>query len=246
MIVLNIYLQGLDEKNFKDGDITQYLREISEKKIPVCLSFVPAREEYSTNPLFDYKIRTLTRNILDNGGILGQQGFLSKCPNEHKYRDPWHENWCWKGAISAEAQREFMEKGRKKLKELTGFFPDLYSPPNHYFDETTLKVAEEMGYRFFADKAMIDIQPYTYGKMLVVPHGELEPTRVRATAAIYTHLDRILESEDSYKKVLAEAVPFSDLRSEESSAFAKKTNEFLKYGYKRARDVKRAVKTLVK
>lgn len=246
MVALNVYIQGIEEKNFRNGDVTAYLRDIVDRKLPVGLSFVPARGDYSSDPLDNEDILNLTRKVLNNGGILGQQGLYSKCPNEHKWRDPWHENWCWNKTFSAEKQRQFMEKGRKILRDLTGFLPSLYSPPNHYFDETTLKIAEDMGYDYFADKSMTLKKPYQFGRMLVVPHGELHKGRTEGREAGYIHYDQIMANEEAYEAAIIDIRPFSALKASEVSELSRWTNDKLKYGYKAIRDAKRIVKKLFK
>ncbi len=59
----------------------------------------------------------------------------------HGYR---HENY---GDMSAEWVKEDIQKAHALIKEVTGVDPSLIRPPNGHYNQTSLKITDELGYK---------------------------------------------------------------------------------------------------
>ncbi len=242
---LDIHVEGLNENNFENGDKIRIIQEILEKNIPVAFSFSPWQEPIwrEANPIFFELAKFAVKR---EGSFLGQQGLNHKCIHNHRFADPWHENYCiWKGKINSLKQFEFMQRGRDILEKLFDKIPEFYAPPNHYCDRTTLEIANVIGYKFCADKAMIELKPYKFGNMLVVPEGNLEKGQIWGRAAIYIHYDRIDRSRENYNKILYNIISMDELEPDRVSYSKKKLNSIIKYSSKIARDIRRTARILV-
>jgi hypothetical protein len=243
-ILLDIHVEGVARERFLDGDPTHLLRDIKYIGIPVVLSLPPFLEDYwrKENPrIIDLVSEIVTRE----GNLLGQQGNLHECRFRHKFVDPWHENFCFYNRRLSEAeQRDLMEAGRARLEKLTGVKATWYVAPNHQFDATTLRVANIMGYGFFADKAAIALLPYKFGNLIVVPEGDLRKGDFRSSA-VYIHLDEMDAHSVYSAEALRRAMPVAELCVRNVSAFRKHFNSVLKYGPKVARDIGKLSKQLI-
>ncbi len=189
MIVMNIHLETFDEESFRR------VEELA-KKGPIAVSITPSH----ITRIKDYQVTRLKEILSREGYVLGQQGLNHKCTKCQDYHfeekdnkivrpgiDPWHENYClWFGQISSKDQKRFMNEGRKKLKALLGIEPQLYVPPNHYFDINTVKIASKMGYKWLTDRALLPLKPYSLEGLIIVPEGEPEI----GADQVYIHADR--------------------------------------------------------
>lgn len=241
MIALDIHVEGLNVKDFENGVKSKNMEYLLQKSIPHALSFCPGQSKIwnDQNPeLFELFKESVRRAY----NVLGQQGMTHKCKHEHKWADPWHENYClWKRQLSRQEQKDFMERGREQLEKIFGVIPDLYAPPNHYFDETTLEIAAEMGYLFFSDKAMIPLAPYRNTSFTIIPERDLEKGKFDCKA-VYIHYDEIDEVKDLFLYATDQAVSLRDLKAHHVPLWKIKLNEKLKYTYKIARDIKRTIR----
>lgn len=237
MAVLNIHLEGIEKQFFRNQDVQLRLFELLNRDIPAVLSLPPWMEDYwkKTNP----GVIDLARVVVKSpGSFLGQQGEFHQCGNAHTIADPWHENYCFYGkGLSHSEQRFFMERGRDRLEKLMGIRPVMYVPPNHQFDQTTLEVAEDMGYRYFADLALLPVKPYYFGSMLVVPEAPIR--KGMFSFGNYIHYDEIDRNGANYQKALEIATPLSLLGGRESPDPLWAANRAIKTSYKVVRDVKR-------
>ena len=71
------------------------------------------------------------QQILDNGHEVGNHGYWHK---DHKI-------------LNYQKNKEEMLLTHKVVKQLTGYDIKLFAPPSGSFGETTLKVAQELGYK---------------------------------------------------------------------------------------------------
>jgi hypothetical protein len=254
MVVPDIHLEGIEPKDFERGDVCRGFREILRKSIPVVLSLPPWMKDYWTKA--DYRIIGLAREIVQRpGSALGQQGNLHRCNYQHKWADPWHENWClWRPDLDWAAQKALMETGRNVLTDLMGIEPRVYASPNHQHDENTLSVARFMRYDFFVDRGMINLQPYQWTangekpsnekRLIVIPEGDLRRCQF-SRAAVYIHYDQISRFPLGYAMLLERATSINDVQPEQVSRGAIIANNVLKIGGKIARDAGRFGKYLV-
>ncbi len=222
---LDIHLEGMDDKGEK-------LKLALDLGIPCAISTAPytLREGW-----YNDCVLGLVEAIVKNNGIAGQQGNYHKCLYPHRIADPWHENHClYNPPVSFEKQLELMEKGKETIVEYFGVRPNLYVPPNHQFDETTLSVAESMGYNFFAEAGIINSFPYQRGRMIVLPE-----TKIWQNGNIcYIHYDEIRDMK-KFEALLKRVSPFSEIKSKEVSRAMIDVNRNALRAIKYARDIKR-------
>jgi hypothetical protein len=241
-IAINIHIEGLNQNRFENGDNSSILQSLLDNKTPVALSFSPWQEFIwkNENPEFF----NIAKKVLEiNGNVLGQQGLNHKCKNKHMYADQWHENRClWRPRLSYREQKEFMLEGRARLSNVFNKMPELYVPPNHYFDNTTLEVASDMGYRFFSEISAIPLKPFRVENMLVVPEGNLKMGNVLGRKAIYIHYDEIESCRVLFDSISNSSIPLNSISPERYSSSRWLLNEFLKYSRKYLRDTNRVLK----
>lgn len=258
MVVLNIHLEGIEQERFKDGNVTGIFEEILKRKIPVAISLPPHMKNYWIKK--NSKIIDLVKEILSREeNILGQQGLNHQCKHKHVFADKWHENFClWHSkGIGAEEQKRFMEEGLGRLTRLVGKKPELYVPPNHQFDYSTLIAANCMGYKFFSDQAVIPIRAHefqqfaVFGKMLIVPEGNLFRSEIEGRNAVYIHYDQIDSLREKYGEavydvIIDSATSMRSLKPQEVSERDKRKNRYSKYFRKYARDIKGSPKRFLR
>ena len=252
MPALNIHHEGINPRNFPNGDVSYYFRDILLRDIPVTIS--PSLHNYKAgqwNSKEGQKSLELIREIVKRpNSLLGQQGYTHKCKYNHFLVDPWHEFRClWRKRISRAEQVEWVKRGREELEILIGATPELFSPPNHYFNETTLEVADALGYKFFSDQAITPLKPYPFGNMLVVPEGNLARKETEGRDAVYVHTDQIFQDAETivnYREVINKATSMRDLMPYRVSEDEIKLNEELKYQRKRMRDITKAPRRFLK
>ncbi len=191
-ITLNIHFETFDKESFKR------VLQLSEKG-PIAISIAP----FQLSRIPDSQIKKLKEILSRPGYILGQQGLnhkCSKCEDFHFVKragkivkvgiDPWHENYClWLGMIPEKEQYDLMKKGKEKLRRVFSKNPNLYVPPNHYFDIKTARVASMLGFKWLADRALIPLKPYNFEDVFVVPEGEPEIAE-KGNSYVYIHADR--------------------------------------------------------
>ena len=177
MVTLNIHWETFDEKSFAQ------IEKLAIKG-PIAISISP----WQIPKMQDHQISKVKEILSRQGYILGQQGLThkcKKCSDFHRIKeeenitkagiDPWHENYClWFGPISTREQEDFMREGRIKLNKIFGKNPELYVPPNNYFDLTTVKIAFKLGYKWLTDKAMIPLNPFMLERIIIVPEADPE------------------------------------------------------------------------
>ena len=246
---LNIHHEGVNLKNFPNGDVSYYFREILDNNLPVAIS--PSLHNYKTRQWDSREGREaleLIKEIVKRpNSILGQQGYTHKCKYNHTFADPWHEFYClWGKRISKEEQREWMKRGRDELEKLIGVTPELCSPPNHYFDRTTLDVAESLGYKYFSNQAVIPLKPHKFGKMLIVPEGNLVRKEIKDRDVVYVHTDQIYAHEEDFNNIIENIISIKELKYNPVSGEDINLNEKLKYRKKRMRDFIKALRRFLK
>lgn len=207
---LDIHLEGMDDNGEK-------LKRILDENIPIAISVCPETlreggiysKQYPYLPKF---IDLIGKIVSRRGDILGQQGNIHKCKYKHRFADPWHENYClYNKPLSADEQRDLMEKGRETLVKLLGKSPEMYVPPNHLFDFITLKIANEMRYPFFIIKGVKTDEPLLYENddinTLVLPERKISEKGYFH----YIHYDEIKKNPEDFEKVVRNARSFHNI-----------------------------------
>lgn len=222
MKLLDIHLEGMDDSGEK-------LKRIIDENILCAISICPEtlreRGIYSKQyPYLPKRLDLIGEVVSKSGNILGQQGNMHKCKYSHRFADPWHENYClYNKSLSEDEQRDLMEKGRETLIKLLGKTPELYAPPNHMFDLTTLKVAIDMGYGYFAERGIKVDMPYKLGngRLIVLPETKFsEKGDIK-----YIHYDGIEKNKRYFEEIIRNLEPFSKtIKIEEASPEARTEN----------------------
>jgi hypothetical protein len=204
---LDIHFEAVDDGKGR----LEELQKILENKIPCAISIAPytIRQGWYDATTLDF----LTK-AFEQGAILGQQGNYHKCKNPHSLIDKWHENYClYNGGFSYDEQIKVFQEGRETLMQFFKNPPKLYVPPNHLYDEKTLEIALEMGYKFFAERGLIQKQPYKFrnSEMIVLPEVKLGNKGI----VYYVHYDKIKEKKQFYDEVARTACDFSWIEPQE-------------------------------
>ena len=207
---LDIHLERMDDKGEK-------LKRILDENMPVAISVCP--ETLRKNGIYSKQYPYLPRFVdligevvSRRGNILGQQGNMHKCRHKHRFVDPWHENYClYSRPMNGEEQRELMEEGKETLKKLLGKSPEMYVPPNHLWDFTTLSVANCMRYPFFAIRGVKTNEPLLYKNdgvnTLVLPE-----VKINENAHFhYIHYDEIEKNQEAFEEVVKNARSFNSI-----------------------------------
>lgn len=251
MIALDVHLEAMPEVEDPDKD----LKEILRIGFPITISVSPHDLGVEGGGIIcQYSPGTLelVKEIVKRpGSVLGQQGYWHKCKHPHRFVDKWHENHClWEWLrwvderITKQEQGELMERGRDKLHEVFDVVPELYVPPNHLFNADTLEVAEQKGYKFFADRDCIGLGPYKHGGLIILPETKVAfvakeimlGTKDKPEVA-YIHYDRIGRFRDAYTFVTAHIDSVESLVLGEVSKSDIWFNRALKNTRKIARDL---------
>lgn len=198
MVTLDIHFENFEQRHF--GVI-----EKLAKKGPISISIAP----WQVNLIKEYQIKKIREILSNKNHVLGQQGLTHKCDKCTKYYyggsklyglDPWHENYClWFGKVPANKQEAFMREGRKILYKTFGKEPELYVPPNHYFDATTVKIAARIGYKWFTDDAQRPLVPYRLYKITIIPESY---PNLKGNKQIYFHNDQVERFKEDIRKLM--------------------------------------------
>jgi len=208
---------------------------------------------YYPKPIID-TLRDFAKHNLNV--TFGQQGFAHYCPDCYKrfvanggkekdmWPDPWHENRCLYNPMkSVDEQADFMQKGKRAVEDVLEISPKIYAPPNHQWDINTIRAAKELGYPYLADRAILNIYPYIYGKLTVLP----EKDGLKKTGEIfYVHYDGMEERLDEYLELIQNSDSLNNLKFGKNPEFGflykLSLNEKLLIARKRARDLIKRVR----
>lgn len=226
---LDIHLEDMDD----DGE---KLELILDRNIPCALSIVP---DFLRQGKYDDRTLSLIEDIVRRkGSLLGQQGNTHLCGvYHHESSDSNHENYCMYGPeLNQTEQGELMQEGKETILRYLDISPELYVPPNHLFDETTLQVAEFLGYEYFAERGIVDPRCYARGRMKIMPEFKLGSPGSWYGNVLYTHYDKI--SQEQLSGIQNQVISFNELNVSEH-AFGKSANRTATRLIKRLRDARR-------
>jgi hypothetical protein len=230
MVTLNIHWETFNKQSFEK------VKELA-KKGPIAISIAP----YQISKMSGEQINWLKKVLSNPDYVLGQQGLnhkCTKCAAFHKTKenagvDPWHENYClWFSQIPEHEQEKFMQQGKEQLKKTFNVEPRLYVPPNHYFDETTIKIASKLGYSWLSDRAKIPLKPYYFNGIIIIPESEPE---IEQNKQLYIHADRWRGNLD--KAISQQIESLKNIKPVEEDKTAITKNRKLKITLKIARDL---------
>ena len=249
MHILDIHHEGINKENFPNLDPSYYFKIILDRNIPVIIS--PSLHNYNQGQWNSKKgqeaLELIKEIVKRDNSVLGQQGYSHKCKYNHVFADPWHEFYClWNKSIDIDEQEELIKRGKGELEKLIGVTPNLFAPPNHHFDESTLEVAHELAYKFFTDQAVIPLRTYQFGNMLVIPEGNLRRNEYIGRDAVYIHTDQINESERLFYDIIKRTNPVKELKASKISLKKINLNQRKKYRRKAFRDITKFSKRLLK
>ncbi|MFH1326950.1 MAG: DUF2334 domain-containing protein [archaeon] len=166
-IFLDIHMEG----EYQNADILKSLRD---NQIYCALSFIPQRIKGNKRGCYGEELKRIAMEMFNLGlTILGQYGNHHRYiyDSKHPIADGTHENFCFYDKISKQEQQGIIEKGRKILFSEFGVNPNLYVPPNHLSKKYTREILDNSGFRYLAERAVINHDPYERGNIIVLPEG---------------------------------------------------------------------------
>ncbi len=249
---LDIHLEYCDDKG-------ERLRQIADLGVPFNISpvsvlFLPEHEVFRNGVyLSDYyyskEIVSILKDFVKHRPDItfGQQGFSHYCPDcyeefiknnvpeKYAWPDRWHENKClYRKTKSADEQAEFMSRGKKVIEDILETSPIIYVAPNHQKDKNTDIAASQLGYKFLADRAILNIPLYKEGNLIILPETE----NLKMNAEIfYTHYDRMKDNFEDYLNILKLSKSLDEINLSEKPKFKTALNYKLLIGRKKLRDI---------
>lgn len=244
---LDIHLEYCDDKGEKLRKIIELGKPFSISVVPVLL--LPEHEVFKKGIYpFDYyypkEIVDILKEFSKNPNVVfGQQGYLhycQECFKRKEKRDPWHENTClYNRRKIVEEQKKFMEEGKKVIENILRVSPVLYIPPNHQFDKNSKIAAEELGFKFFAIRKILNVQPYKERNLIILPEREgLE----EKGEIIYDHYDKITKDFDEYLGLIKKSCSVYDITPVKQSVEIIAENEKQIISRKKKRDAEKKKK----
>jgi peptidoglycan/xylan/chitin deacetylase (PgdA/CDA1 family) len=228
--------------HYENPKETESLEMLLEKEVPFALSLTPTQTAQYPLKVLDLLREAAQRNNI----VIGHQGKTHWCLHTKKHRiiDPCHENFCFYNKITRNEQEKIMRDGKELLANLLEREPELYVPPNHLYDENTIKIADKLNYGFFADNGIVMHEPYKRFGLIILPESESPKRRI-----IYLHNDslpknfpEIIEKAEDFRNIGAHISRPSDYIDNAFVEYGKfKLNTFFKHARKRLRDLKRII-----
>ncbi|MDP4012962.1 MAG: hypothetical protein Q8R00_05155 [Candidatus Nanoarchaeia archaeon] len=236
MTSLNIHLHEFDSQN--KGGIEKLIELASLGPITISLAPLHLREER-----YDKNFLSLIKGIVNQkGNSLGQRGDTNFCVRKyHKRLDKFHENRCPYSLRKnpLEVQFAFMERGKNNLVGTFDKEPEIYTPPNHFYDEDTIKAAKQLDFTHFSVYDVLGIKPSYKKSMTFVPERSCHLPRLfdrlSKPYAIHTHLGHLIQHWNKFK--ILELESLQALKPNKSFFVKRVTNSLLKYTLKYWRDI---------
>ena len=145
MVTLNVHLHEFTDER----GISRLVALASNN--PVAVSVCPL---HLTEERYDRTALDVIRRIVSKeGNVLGQRGETSMCfLSKHEKTDRFHENKCPYSfePITYEDQKQFMQRGKSILATILDKEPELYVPPNHFYDRNSIMAAKNLGFEYFS------------------------------------------------------------------------------------------------
>ena len=249
---LDIHLEYCDDKG-------ERLKKLADFGAPFNLSLVPIllmpehrvfkNGVYPSDYYYPLQIVDMLKDLAKNNSNItfGQQGFAHYCIDCHEkfiknggrkkgaWPDPWHENKCLYGKTkSVDEQAEFMQRGKNVIENILGVSPVIYVAPNHQKDRNTNIAAEQLNYKYLADRAILNVPPYKEGNLIIIPERE---ELGKKGEIFYTHYDRMKENFWDYINILDESFSPDKITLSEKSKFKTNLNYQLLIKRKQLRDI---------
>ena len=240
---LNIHLEGCDDNG-------ERLESLAESNKPFGISLVPVllapNHEVFTSGVYraDYYYPERVVEILKQCAkmpniVFGQQGlthYCLPCFEQKDKKDPWHENSClYQTGRAAGKQGKFMKEGRTLIEDKIGVSPVIYVAPNHQFDEFSLDATRELGYRYFAERAVLEIKSYSDDGQRILPERKVN----ESGQIFYIHYDEIKINSAKCDAILKDSLPIEKIDFGESFSLDRWANRVLVKFRKKMRDVKK-------
>ncbi|MBS3080010.1 DUF2334 domain-containing protein [Candidatus Pacearchaeota archaeon] len=232
-MILDIHLEKCEDNGKRLERILNLSKPMIISLVPVLM--LPEHESfkngiYPSDYFYPRRFMEMLKRLAHNADVyFGQQGFAHYCKScilQRDRRDPWHENMClYRKSLSVEKQRKLMSEGKRVIEEVLGVSPILYVPPNHQFDENTLKVCEKLDFQYFVIRNKLNIKPYKYGKLIVLPENDLD----EKGEVIYIHYDEMKDDFERYIDLIASSSTLDNIKltRESSKRISKNYNEII-------------------
>ena len=132
-----------------------------------------------------------------------------------------------------------MEMGKNNLVEAFDKEPKIYTPPNHFYDNNTIKSAKQLGFRYFSVYDTLGIKPTSDKEIIFIPerpcHLPRFLDRLSTPCAILTHLGHLTQHGDYFKELKLESI--QNLQINGTFFVKRASNSLIKYGLKYWRDI---------
>jgi hypothetical protein len=239
---LDIHIEKCDDKGKGLWGIIKSGKPFGLSVVPVLLTpdhYAFWEGIYPRDYCYSKEMVRALRECVKNPNItVGQQGYLHYCPDcfeIREKRDPWHENRCLYGKEkSVEEQMGIMELGKKVIEDFLHVTPTMYVAPNHQFDSNTKEAARKMGYRYFVERAVINVPPYEDDGLVVVP--ERKPGQ--RGEIFYVHYDQIADDIGRCFGIIMASAPLEAHTPKKRRSLKAHINSRLSIARKRLRDLR--------
>jgi len=164
----------------KECQNADMLKRLRDNQISCAISIIPKRLE---NGMYSENVINTTMEMFNRGlAILGQHGTYYRCPYDsyHKIVDGAHENFCFYSwmrgkPINRQLQLDRMTKGKEILIERLGISPQLYVPPNHLRNKHTTNVAEELDFKYLAERGLfLNTKAHEEEGIILIPETKID------------------------------------------------------------------------
>ncbi len=244
-MILNIHLEYCDDKGKRLEKITKIGKPFNI--IPIPILFQPENEVfrngvYPSDYFYPEKITGLLKELSQEDCVnFGQQGLMHYCKDcfkQKEKKDPWHENVClYKKSLSAEEQMKFMKEGKKILENNLKTSPTIYVAPNHQFDKNTKIAAQELGYKYFVTRGLINLSPYEEDNLIILPERELRENG----EIFYTHYDEMKNNFEGYLELIKNSESLEKIELSKKQKIKVNLNDMLLIAKKRLRDLVKVI-----
>jgi len=181
------------------------------------------------------------------GSGLYTEGLLHTCPHRnHRYRDPHHESICTSlssPSLSWEQQYERIVRGIEVIEEATGVGPRGLVPPQHIWNEDTLKAAWMADLNEVVTNATFpNMYPYMEreGEVKIIPSGSAKHGRTN-NPVVHFYYDLIQKDWELFESIARTAVPLSEIPTGQKT-IDHTVNQYAIQAAKQWRDLKRVAK----
>ena len=207
---LIVDIQNTEARQFPNQNRKFYLQQWEERGVPIHIALTP----YQRDRWYDLE-NEIVRLVRRPGSGLLVEGLLHTCSQRnHRIRDPNHESICtswFQKDAPYEKQAESILEGIDFFKRNLGVRPIGYLPPQHLWNQATVKAVEQAGLRYIITGAIFsDMHPYRVENVIVVPSGSVKRKAIN-NQVVHVYYDRIQEEAELVAEIELSVIPLADI-----------------------------------